>query len=253
MPDEQRWRPNGRLRRHRRSLGDQPVQCLDAAVPHVCRGLHDERPDRLLLPLLLQLRQHELPRLPQARCVARRLLPDGQPLRQRIDVQRRGCRGARSHADARRSTGDAADVPDERAVWRSAAGDARRIDVPASRVTELSRRARHDEQPRDLEVPCRLDDAGKLHVLPRVQPDGRVVRRGVRRRDVHPPGGDDAAARFACGSTDVPPCVPEFRRPPVARRRPQRHGWLVRRRAVVRAARRWWQPDRVPTGHVRAR
>ena len=161
LPDEQRRRRDGRVRPARRPLGHQPVLGQHDAVPAVRRRLDDRRPDRRVLPLLVPVR--ELPRLPEARRLAGRVLHDlqhvhatattfagagGLRLRPREDAGRR--RPRRSSA-SRSST----------RVRRPAArptSTARRRRRPARRTTSLSFGTNSAAA---LEVPRRLDDAGE--------------------------------------------------------------------------------------------
>src|SRR5207244_2481914 len=59
-------------------------------------------PYRRVLPLRVQLREHQLPRLPEARRVARRVLHDVQHLREREHLLRRARLRLRPGEDARR-------------------------------------------------------------------------------------------------------------------------------------------------------
>ena len=113
----------------------------------VRRGLEDRRPDRRLLALLVQLRQHRLHRLPQDGRVARRVLRDLQHLRQRLEPSSAPRSALRPQQDADRRRRDAAVLHDQQHLRRPAARRPGRHAPAAGRLAELRRRLRH-QRPR---------------------------------------------------------------------------------------------------------
>ena len=205
-----------------------------------------------MVPLLV--RRQPLPGLPEDRRVARRVLHVDERLRrQRDHVHRRHHLGLRPDEDARRPAGDRTDLPPLDVELRAPAVDARREDPAAGRLTELLSVARHLLQPLPLEVPRRLRDPGQLHAR-RPNLDHRGwLHRALRRRHLHPAGGNNPEARLARGPSHVPARLSQLRRSRVAGRDPQRGTRRRRWRALVRDPQPRRHAGGLPAEHVRAR
>ena len=240
LPDEQRRRPDRPVRQARQPLDHQPVLGVVDAVPSVRRRLDDRRPDRLVLPLLVPVRDFpDYPKLgvwPDAYYMTFNMFnarapflgPEGLRVRPREDADGQ----AATQQCFTLSTSYGGLLP----------SDVDGPDAAAGRRAELRLELRH-EHARPLEVPRRLDDAGEHHAH---RPD----QRSRSPRSAPPAAAAPASrsrgrpeARLARRPPHVPARVPQLRRPRVARRQPQRRAGSSRRRPLVRAA----QPRRTPT------
>ena len=218
LPDQQRRRRHRALRPGRQSLGvltalGDGSRRAHHAVPRVCRRVHIGGSDRLLQPLCVPVR--ELSRLSQARRVVRRLLrhvqhvqPCGHGVPRRQDL----C--LRPDQDAGRYGGDPAVLRPKQQLRWAVGLKRRRHHATAGRLTQLRPGLGRQRQPaRSLEVPRRLDHSGQYRLHRTDHHGDRRLHRGVWRRNLHPTGGYEPAARQPRRQTDGPRRVPQLRGP----------------------------------------
>ena len=236
-------------------LDHQPVLGLDDAVPPVRRRLDERRSDRHVLPLRVPVL--ELPRLSEARRLAGRLLHDLQ------HVHANGSTFAGPEVCAYDRAKMLAGQPATQQCFTlgTAYGGLLPADLdgatppPAGRA-ELRRSSFGANSLAGLwkfHVDWTTPANSTLH-----RPDdarGRgLLARVLRRRHLHPAVGDEREARFARRPADVPPRVPQLRRPRVARRRPHASPPGARRRSAgTSCAIPNGNADRLPAGDLRPR
>ena len=218
-------------------------------VRRMRRDLRDGRRHREVLPLRVPAEPERLPRLPEVRRLARRLLHVGERVpRRTADLV--GCCGDRLRAkpDAERPAcalrllRRVRRQPAGRPVHRPATGRRGRNEASPGRRAERLRRGRRSEwdsahrlrrrlRHADLEIPRRLGEPAELDVRKQwpaeLHDPGCPVRSSAMRlrlRRLRAPEGRPAGAGRARRPADVPACIPQLRRPRIARAQPHRDG-----------------------------
>ena len=189
------------------------------------RGQHDCGSSGLLESLPVRL--HRVPRLPEDRRLARRLLRLLQHVRSRL-LRLRGGQGLRPRPciNARRSSRHAAVRRPGHGVVAPAVRRRRQHTAARGLPQLLPRRALERQRQADhVQVPRGLGHPGTLHARgPHVPPD-RSLHLGVfggGQRQVRPPAWDEPEAGGAGREDDAPSRLPQFRHPRVAGGQPLR-------------------------------